>query len=67
MLFISKQLGQNVNWLVTKEEIVKASRSDIFLKLTGEPVPVSSARTNQLKLSACNFDKINELFSSDLF
>ena len=62
-----QQLGQNINQFGTKEEIVKVSRSDIFLKLTDEPVPVSSTRANQLKLSDCNFDKINELFSSGLF
>ena len=62
-----QQLGQNVNRCGTKEEIVKVSHSDIFLKLTDEPVPVSSPRTNQLKLSDCDFDKINELFSSGLF
>ena len=49
------------------EEIVKVSRSYIFFKLTDEPVPVSSTRINQLKLSDCDFDKINELFPSGLF
>ena len=62
-----QQLGQNVNQFGTKEKIVKVSCSDIFLKLTDEPVPVSSTKTNQLKLSDCNFDKTNELFSSGLF
>ena len=35
-----QQVGQNVNWFGTKEEIVKVSRSGIFLKITDEPVPV---------------------------
>ena len=45
----------------------KVSSSDIFLKLAHELVPVSSTRTNHLKLSDGDFDKINETFTSGLF
>ena len=62
-----QQLGQNVNWFGAKEEIEGVSHSDIFFKLADELVPVSSTRTNQLRLSDGDFDMINELFSSGLF
>ena len=62
-----QQVGQNINRFGAKEEIEKVPRSDIFFKLADEPVPVSSTRTNQLKFSDGDFDKINELFSSGLF
>ena len=39
----------------------KVSSSDIFLKLAHELVPVSSTRTNQLKLSDGDFDKMKLL------
>ena len=61
-----QQCGWSISGFGTKE-IVKVLCSDIFLKLTDGPVPVSSTRTNQLKLKDHDFDKINELFSRGLF
>ena len=61
-----QQLGQNANQFGAKEEIEKLLCSHIFFKLADEPVPVSSTRMNQLKLSDGDFDITNELFSSGL-
>ena len=55
-----QQLAKNVNKFVSKEEIELVPQACIFYKLDEEPVPISSSRTNHLKLS--NPQKINELY-----
>ena len=62
-----QQFGQNVNRFGTKEEIEEVQISDVFMDLSHEPVPISSTRTNQLKLSDSDYKRIAELFSGGLY
>ena len=62
-----QQFGQNVNRFGTKEEIEEVQISDAFMDLSHEPVPISSTRTNQLKLSDSDYERIAELFSGGLY
>ena len=62
-----QQFGQNVNRFGTKEEIEEVQISDVFMGVSHEPVPISSTRTNQLKLSDSDYERIAELFSGGLY
>ena len=57
-----QQHSQDVNRFSTREEIENIPKTCIFYKIAGEPVPISSSRTSQLKLLHENYNNIKKIF-----